>query len=295
MSSRVNAPLAPMQCQAGRSPLPLTGSTLAEVWRPPCAIRPVSTPLAAAGRRRHAPIGSSPTAAMLDTSAPSLLSTTAVPPAVPAGDIRMVSTSAPLDPSGMVSTVATWMSSTWTPMQTTFMAISCGHGVSGSGRVRAVVPRDRRATTSSCCLRSSTAGFAHGERVAIDGAQPLEQQRVLDRLVEGRPDRDRAVVGHQRRRALERGAHAGGELGRAEGRVRRHPDRAAEQQLLVVDDRDLAETRDAAVLTGAWVCTTARDVGVGVDGEVQVDLGRRHQAAADLPPSRSTRRHLLLA
>ena len=67
------------------------------------------------------PIGSSPTAAMLVTSAPSLLSTTAVPPAVPAGDIRMVSTSAPLDPSGMLSTVATWMSSTCTPMQTTLV------------------------------------------------------------------------------------------------------------------------------------------------------------------------------
>ena len=63
---------------------------------------------------------------MLVTSAPSLLSTTAVPPAVPAGDIRMVSTSAPLDPSGMASTVATWMSSTWTPMQTTLVDLVIG-------------------------------------------------------------------------------------------------------------------------------------------------------------------------
>ena len=94
VSSRVSAPLAPTQCQAGRSPFGRTGITHADVWTSGLRTsRVVSTPSLEQGARRTSAIGSSPIAPMLWTSAPSRARTTPVPPAVPAGDMRIVSTS----------------------------------------------------------------------------------------------------------------------------------------------------------------------------------------------------------
>ena len=101
-SSRVNAPLAPMQCHAGRSPLGRTGITDEEVCWPSFRTSPAtSTPSRSSMPSRLVAIGSSPTAPKLRTSAPSRLSTIAVPPAVPAGENRIVSTTWPSEPSGM--------------------------------------------------------------------------------------------------------------------------------------------------------------------------------------------------
>ena len=88
-----------MQCHAGRSPSGRTGITDAEVC---CsAIRtspPTSTPSRVSSASRVSAAASSPTPPYDVTSAPSRASTTAVPPAVPAGDIRIVSTNAPSEP-----------------------------------------------------------------------------------------------------------------------------------------------------------------------------------------------------
>ena len=101
----MNAPLAPMQCQAGRSPLGRTGITDDEVCVVGLAHQPgdVDALGARAARAARSRSGPSPTAPKLCTSAPSRLRMTAVPPAVPAGDNRIVSTSWPSEPSGMDS------------------------------------------------------------------------------------------------------------------------------------------------------------------------------------------------
>ena len=116
MSSRVNTPFAPMQCHAGRSPLGRTGITEADVCASALVTRrPVSTPSPLNRVVRVRPIESAPTAPMLRTPAPRRLSTTAVPPAVPAGEKAMVSTRAPAEPSGMDSIPIAWTSRTCTP------------------------------------------------------------------------------------------------------------------------------------------------------------------------------------
>ena len=112
----MNAPFAPMQCHAGRSPLGRTGITDDEVWWSAFVTSPdTSTPSAESSASSEVAIGSAPTAPYDGTSAPSRDRTTAVPPAVPAGDQRMVSTSWPSDPSGIDSMPMTWVSRTCTP------------------------------------------------------------------------------------------------------------------------------------------------------------------------------------
>ena len=151
-SSRVKAPLAPMQCHAGRSPLGRTGITDDEVcWSAFWTTPPTSTPSPRSMSSRLVARGSVPTAPKLRTSAPSRLSTTAVPPAVPAGENRMVSTSWPSEPSGTDSTPITCASRTWTPTVAIFMTspgCSCrvfvpglwGVGLFESSLTREVVP-----------------------------------------------------------------------------------------------------------------------------------------------------------
>ena len=55
-----------------------------------------------------------------------------MPPAVPAGDIRIVSTSWPSEPSGIDSMPMTWVSRTCTPTVAIFMAFSWSIGCGGS-------------------------------------------------------------------------------------------------------------------------------------------------------------------
>ena len=71
------------------------------------------------------PAASLPIAPALITSAPSLASTTAVPPAEPAGVTLISSTSWPPWPSGISSTGRTSTSSTCTPMAIAFIAGAC--------------------------------------------------------------------------------------------------------------------------------------------------------------------------
>ena len=118
----MKAPLAPMQCQAGRSPFGRTGITDEDVCWSALRTSPLtSTPSRSSNESRVDAIGSSPTAPKLCTSAPRRLSTTAVPPAVPAGENRIVSTSWPSEPSGIDAMPMTWVSRTCTPTVAIFM------------------------------------------------------------------------------------------------------------------------------------------------------------------------------
>ena len=199
------------------------------------------------------------------------------------GDIRIVSTSWPSEPSGIDSMPITWVSRTCTPTVAIFMLFSCGG---------AVAAPQRRLDHGGLLGLGEDARRAERAGAVVQRGQPLEQQRVLDGLVEGRADGDRAVVGHQRGLPVRRAPRdAGGQLGRAERRVRRHPDRAAEQQLLVVEDRQLVEhagdrggVRRVGVHDGGGA-------GVGVDAEVQVELGGR-DAGRPRPRRRRGRRRV---
>ena len=79
------------------------------------------------------PTASVPIAPALRTSAPSLASVSAVPPAEPAAVIRICSTSAPPWPSGIASTGRTSTSSTCTPIATA--RIGAAHPAPAAGFV----------------------------------------------------------------------------------------------------------------------------------------------------------------
>ena len=81
----------------------------------------MSTPSRSSSASSMSPAGSVPIAPALRTSAPSLASTSAVPPAEPAAVIRISSTSWPPWPSGIASTGRTSTSSTCTPSAIAFI------------------------------------------------------------------------------------------------------------------------------------------------------------------------------
>ena len=129
----MKAPLAPMQCHAGRSPLGRTGITDDDVCWSALRTRPGGVDALALEQREQAGGDRvAPTAPKTCTSAPSRLRTRAVPPAVPAGEKRIVSTSWPSEPSGIDSMPMTWVSRTWTPTVAIFMGVSWG-GVRSCG------------------------------------------------------------------------------------------------------------------------------------------------------------------
>ena len=280
----MNAPLAPMQCHAGRSPLGRTGITDDDVCWSALRTSPVtSTPSRSSSASRLAAIGSSPTAPKLCTSAPSRLRMTAVPPAVPAGEKRIVSTSWPSEPSGIDSMPMTWVSRTCTPTVAIFMVLLVDEG-GGS-----VAAGERLVDDVGLLLVGEHARRAEGAGPVVERGQPLQQQRVLDGLVERAADGDRPVVGHQRGLpAVERVADVGGELGRAEGGVRRDPDRPAEQELLVVQDRQLVEHAGDGGREGRVGVHDGGGAGGGVHGEVQVELGGGHAACPRRPRRRAS-------
>ena len=150
------------------------------------------------------PAASRPIAPALRTGAPSLASTSAVPPADPAAVMRISSTSSPPWPSGIASTGRTSTSSTCTPIAERPHLVA--HRSSSTLRVRAVAARQRRRHHRLALLGAEHARLAERGRSPVDRAGPLEQQRAAraPRPTSLAVD-DRAVVRHQRRAAaLER-------------------------------------------------------------------------------------------
>ena len=200
--------------------------------------------------------------------------TTPVPPAVPAGDIRMVSTTCPSLRSGIDSMPTTWVSSTCTPTTAIFMT---SPAVRSCGRAR----RGRR----SCSWAVSTRGVpsalvrwcsaaSHSSNTACSTA--------WSRLAPSATEPWLAISATWRPSSAAR--TCGSELGAAEGGVRRHRHGAAEQQLLVVQHRQLGEAVDARNRRRprrVGVHDGARLRPVGQHAEVQPDLGGRREVALD--------------
>src|SRR5215208_2661117 len=140
------------------------------------------------------PSASVPIAPALCTSAPSLASVTAAPAAVPAGVMRISSTSCPPWPSGIASTGRASTSTTCTPIAIAVMSPAIVDLLGGSVAALERGRHDRLALVVGQRSRRSDRGGA-----PVDVAGPLQQQRVLDGGIDVVRPGDRAVVGHQRR------------------------------------------------------------------------------------------------
>ena len=170
-----------------------------------------------------------------------------------------------------------------------------GHGFSwlsrrvGRGRVAcrtggAVAALRAASTTASCCCSSRIAGVPTTRRVAVAACTATRAAaRCRAPSSSGAADRHRAVVRHQRGRAAVERARARGRRARACRRSRTAPRAPVRRAAAAGSGCTAARSApcDIAVLTGAWVCTTAGAPVVGVDAEVEVELGGRLEVAVD--------------
>ncbi len=244
----------------------------------------MSTPSRWSSESSMSPRASSPTAPAERTSAPSLARTSAVPPAAPAAVMRISSTSSPPWPSGITSTGRASTSSTCTPM-----AIALTPATSSLRAAHGAVPAlHHRGQDGLQVLVAERPRRAQRGRAPVDRAGPLQQARELQRGRHVGPVHQRSVVGHQGGGlALEGLHHERGQLGCAEGRVGRHPNRSAQGEHRVVHARQLVDHAREGGGHGRVGVHHRAGVEAPVDAQMEAELGgglelARHQRAVEI-------------